>query len=163
MPVKLLDFLLLPILQFLRKFHWNTFNIWRAGRQFYGIDSRNIASCQILVFTKDQQNLNIYQILFIVQCCSMHSIIIIMFAWKLWFKFNFIAIFLILPLLLPFWTTQRKRVLWAKFIQVNFYIFRNYMAGAISASNLIALPITSQEFDGGCSLHHNRTYQIAIN
>ena len=43
-----------------------------------------------------EHKLNILQISFVVYCYLMHSITIIMFGWKTWSKFNFIAIFLIL-------------------------------------------------------------------
>ena len=45
---------------------------------------------------KKEHRLNILQISFVVHCYLMHSITIIMFGWEMWWKLNFIAIFLTL-------------------------------------------------------------------
>ena len=45
---------------------------------------------------KKEQKWNILQISFVMLCYLMHSIINIMFGWKICSKFNFISIFLIL-------------------------------------------------------------------
>ena len=45
---------------------------------------------------RKKQKWNILQISFVMLCCLMHSIINIIFGWKICSKFNFISIFLIL-------------------------------------------------------------------
>ena len=78
--------------------------------------------------------------------------IIIINGWKMCFKFNFIAIFLILANFTAFLDHTKENADVSKFdgcFQVNFYVYRKYMPEAFSTPNLVALTITSQELDGG--------------
>ena len=96
----------------------------------------------------------------------MQSIIILMVGWKLCFEFNFIAVFPILVYFATFLDHTKENAdvstNGGKF-EVNFYIFIKYMPEAISTSNVVTLPITSQELSRGAFLppNQNRTCQIA--
>ena len=82
----------------------------------------------------------------------MHSIINIMFGWKISSKFNFILSFLILANFAAFLDHTRESADVSKnggYFKVNFYIYRKYMPEAFSTPNLVALPITSQELGRG--------------
>ena len=77
-------------------------------------------------------------------------------------KCNFIAIFLILVNFAAFLDHTKENADVSKNdgqSSVNFYIYRNYMPGAISTQHLVTLPITSQELGRGffCPLNQNRT------
>ena len=68
----------------------------REQEKFSGIDPGIITNFLISIIAKKEQKWNIsLQIYFVVYCSLMYSITIIMFGWKMWSKFNFIAIFLI--------------------------------------------------------------------
>ena len=85
----------------------------------------------------------------------MHSIISIMFGWKMCSKFSFTSIFLILTNFAAFLHHTKENADVTKndgYFLVNFYICRKYMPEAFSTPNLVALPITSQELDRGCFL-----------
>ena len=70
----------------------------------------------------------------------------------MWSKSNFIAIFLLLVNCAAFLDHTKENADVSKNdgqSSVNFYIYRNYMPEAISAQNLVTLPITSQELGRG--------------
>ena len=95
----------------------------------------------------------------------MHSIINIMFGWKISSKFNFISSFLILANFAAFLDHTKESADVSKnggYFKVDFYIYRKYMPEAFSTPNLVALPITSQELGrgGGAFLPPNQNSTI---
>ena len=94
--MKLLDFLQLLIVQLLKKFHLNILKNEGAGDNFLGLTQEKSQILQSQLLRKKEQKWNILQISFVMLCYLMHSIINIMFGWKICSKLNFILIFLIL-------------------------------------------------------------------
>ena len=91
----LLDFLQLLIVQLFKKFHLNILRNEGAGDNFLGLTLEKSQILKSQLSRKKEHRLNILQISFVLYCCLMHSITIILFGWKMWSKFNFIVIFLI--------------------------------------------------------------------
>ena len=83
----------------------------------------------------------------------MYSVMSFIFWWKLCTKFNFIVIFLILAYFATFLDQTRENADlnkndMASFILIS-HVLKKYMPEAISTPNLVALPITGRELDGG--------------
>ena len=108
MVMKLLEFLQLPIVHFLRKFHSKILTNEGKGDNSLGLTLEKSEFLESQLSRKKDQNYNILLIPFVVYCYLMYSIIIIVFGWKLCSKFNFIAIFQILANLPRSLTTKRK-------------------------------------------------------
>ena len=82
----------------------------------------------------------------------MHSIISVVFGWKICSKYNFIAIFLILANFAAFLDHTEENADVSKndgYFWVDFYIYRKYMPQAFTTPNLVAVPITSQKLGRG--------------
>ena len=122
------------------------------GDNFLGLTREKSQILKSQLSRKKEQKWNILQISFVMLCYLMHSIINIMFGWKISSKFNFISIFLILANFAAFLDHTKESADVSKdggYFKVNFYIYRKYMPEAFNTPNLVALPITSQELGRG--------------